>query len=88
MGAALAAADAVAVTDIYAARETPPGGVDGKLVVDAVAAQRPGMEVAWTPSVEDAARFLARRARPGDIVLTIGAGDIEQAAPLILEALA
>ena len=88
LGAALASADAVAVTDIYAARETPPGGVDGKLVVDAVAAQRPGMELAWTPSLEDAARFLARRARPGDIVLTIGAGDIEQAAPLILEALA
>jgi UDP-N-acetylmuramate--alanine ligase len=87
LGAALAAADAVAVTDVYAARESPPGGVDGKLVVDAVATERPGMEVGWTPSLEDAARFLARRARPGDVVLTIGAGDVEQAAPLILEAL-
>ncbi len=45
------------------------------------------MEVGWTPSLEDAARFLARRARPGDVVLTIGAGDVEEAAPLILEAL-
>ncbi len=88
LGAALAAADAVAVTDVYAAREDPVGGVDGKLVVDAVATERPGMEVGWTPSLEDAARFLARRARPGDVVLTIGAGDVEQAAPLILEALA
>jgi UDP-N-acetylmuramate--alanine ligase len=87
LGAALAAADTVAVTDVYAARESPPGGVDGKLVVDAVVTQRPGMEVGWTPSLEDAARFLARRARPGDVVLTIGAGDVEQAAPLILEAL-
>jgi UDP-N-acetylmuramate--alanine ligase len=87
LGAALATADAVAVTDVYAARESPPGGVDGKLVVDAVATERPGMEVGWTPSLEDAARFLARRARPGDVVLTIGAGDVEQAAPLILEAL-
>jgi UDP-N-acetylmuramate--alanine ligase len=88
LGAALAAADAVAVTDVYAAREAPVGGVDGKLVVDAVATERPGMEVGWTPSLEDAARFLVRRARPGDVVLTIGAGDVEQAAPLILEALA
>jgi UDP-N-acetylmuramate--alanine ligase len=87
LGAALARADAVAVTDVYAARESPPGGVDGKLVVDAVATERPGMEVGWTPSLEDAVRFLARRARPGDVVVTIGAGDVEQAAPLILEAL-
>jgi UDP-N-acetylmuramate--alanine ligase len=87
LGAALAAADAVAVTDVYAARESPAGGVDGKLVVDAVVTERPGMDVGWTPSLEDAARFLARRARPGDVVLTIGAGDVEQAAPLILEAL-
>jgi UDP-N-acetylmuramate--alanine ligase len=88
LGAALTAADAVAVTDVYAARESPPGEVDGKLVVDAVVTHRPGMEVGWTPSLEDAVRFLARRARPGDVVLTIGAGDVEQAAPLILEALA
>ena len=87
LGAALTAADAVAVTDVYAARESPVGGVDGKLVVDAVAAERPGMEVGWTPSLADAARFLARRARAGDVVLTIGAGDVEEAAPLILEAL-
>jgi UDP-N-acetylmuramate--alanine ligase len=87
LGIALATADAVAITDVYAARESQPGGVDGKLVVDAVVAERPGIEVGWTPSLEDAARFLARRARPGDVVLTIGAGDVEQAAPLILEAL-
>ena len=87
LAAALAAADAVAVTDIYAAREDPVAGVSGKLVVDALAAQRPGMPVAWTPSLEDAVRFLSRRARPGDLVLTIGAGDVERAGPLILEEL-
>jgi UDP-N-acetylmuramate--alanine ligase len=88
LAAALATADAVAVSDVYAAREEPQPGVDGKLVVDALAAQRPGMTVAWTPSVEDGARFLSRRARPGDLVLTVGAGDVDRAAPLILEALA
>jgi UDP-N-acetylmuramate--alanine ligase len=84
---ALAAADAVAVTEIYAAREEPVEGVDGKLVVDALAAERPGMPVAWAPRLEDAARFLSRRARAGDVVVTIGAGDVERAAPLILEEL-
>jgi UDP-N-acetylmuramate--alanine ligase len=84
---ALSAADAVAVTQVYAAREEPVERVEGKLVVDALAAERPGMPVAWMPRLEDAARFLSRRAQPGDVVLTIGAGDVERAAPLILEEL-
>jgi UDP-N-acetylmuramate--alanine ligase len=87
-GAALASADVVAVTDVYGAREQPVGGVTGKLVVDAAAEARPGMELGWTPAVEDGARFLARRARSGDRVLTLGAGDVDRAVPLILEALA
>jgi UDP-N-acetylmuramate--alanine ligase len=84
---ALAAADAVAVTRVYAAREPPIPGVEGKLVVDALTAERPGMPVAWMPELEDAVRFLARRARPGDLVLTVGAGDVERAGPLLLEEL-
>ena len=84
---ALSTADTVAVTQVYAAREEPMAGVDGRLVVDALVAERPGMPVAWMPALEDAARFLSRRARPGDLVLTIGAGDVERAAPLILEEL-
>jgi UDP-N-acetylmuramate--alanine ligase len=87
LAAALAAADAVAVTDIYAAREQPVSGVTGKLVVDALAERRPGMRLAWTPSWEDGARFLAGHARAGDRVLTIGAGDVDRAAPLVLELL-
>ena len=85
---ALAAADAIAVTDVYAAREQPLAGVTGKLVVDALAELRPWVNVGWTPTVEQGARFLAGRARPGDLVLTIGAGDVERAGPLVLEALA
>jgi UDP-N-acetylmuramate--alanine ligase len=88
LGRALTEADAVAVTSVYAAREEPVEGVEGKLVVDALATARPGMPVAWAPRLEDAARFLSRRARPGDVVLTIGAGDVDRAAPLILEELA
>jgi UDP-N-acetylmuramate--alanine ligase len=88
LGAALAAADVVAVTDVYAARETPIDGVTGKLVVDALTETRPGMPVGWTPAVEDGARFLAGRARSGDVVLTIGAGDVDRGAGLVLERLA
>jgi UDP-N-acetylmuramate--alanine ligase len=87
LGAALAAADVVAVTDVYAAREEPLEGVSGKLVVDAVSEHRPGMAVGWTPAVEDGVRFLARRVRSGDVVLTIGAGDVERGADLLLEQL-
>jgi UDP-N-acetylmuramate--alanine ligase len=88
LGAALAAADVVAVTDVYAARETPIDGVTGKLVVDALTETRPGIPVGWTPAVEDGARFLAARARSGDVVLTIGAGDVDRGAGLVLEQLA
>lgn len=84
---ALAAADVVAVTDVYAAREEPVAGVTGKVVLDALAELRPGMLLGWTPRVEDGAMFLARRARPGDIVVTIGAGDVDRAAPLVIKEL-
>jgi UDP-N-acetylmuramate--alanine ligase len=87
-GVALASADVVAVTDVYRAREEPIEGVTGKLVVDAAAEARPGMELGWTPAVEDGVSFIASRARSGDRVLTLGAGDIDRAAALILEALA
>ena len=47
---------------------------------------RPGMPVAWTPQLDDGARFLARRARAGDVVLTLGAGDVDRLPDLVLEA--
>jgi UDP-N-acetylmuramate--alanine ligase len=87
LGRELAAADVVAVADVYSAREQPVNGVSGKLVVDALVEARPGFSPGWTPGLEDAARFVARRARPGDLVLTVGAGDVDRAARLILEEL-
>ena len=85
---ALAAADVAAVTDVYPAREEAAPGVTGKLVVDALTELRPGAPVAWTPSVEQAAAFLGRRARAGDVILTVGAGDVDSAIPLLEAALA
>jgi UDP-N-acetylmuramate--alanine ligase len=83
-GRALAAADAACVTEVYRAREEPLPGVGGKLIVDALADARPGMPVGWAPSVEDGAELVAGWARPGDLVLTMGAGDVDRAAALIL----
>jgi UDP-N-acetylmuramate--alanine ligase len=85
LGRELAAADVAAVTEVYAAREQPLPGVTGKLVVDALSDARPGLAPGWMPRLEDAARFLSRRARAGDVVLTVGAGDVDRAAKTILE---
>ncbi len=87
LGVALAAADVACVTEIYRAREQPVEGVSGKAVVDALAEQRPGMPLAWTPNVEDGVRFLVTRVREGDVVVTVGAGDVDRAVPLLLEKL-
>jgi UDP-N-acetylmuramate--alanine ligase len=84
---ALAAADAVCVTDIYAAREEPLPGVTGKLVVDRLCERRPGMPVGWAPVPTDAVELVASQARPGGIVLTVGAGDVDATVPAILDRL-
>jgi UDP-N-acetylmuramate--alanine ligase len=73
-GTALGGADEVVVMDVYAAREDPVPGVSGALVADAVplAPER----VAFVPSWAATAQEVARRLRPGDVLLTIGAGDV------------
>jgi UDP-N-acetylmuramate--alanine ligase len=86
LGAALAAADDVVVTDVYLAREPADPAVTGKLVVDAVS-DRGGLP-AWIPDVAAAAAYLARRAQPGDVLLVLGAGSVDVAPGLIREALA
>ena len=84
LAAALAAADAAYVTDVYPAREERIDGVTGKLVVDRLCEVRPGMEAGWAPTVEAGASLVAARARAGDVVLTMGAGDVDRAADLVL----
>ncbi len=78
---ALAAADDVTVTDVYPAREQPVEGVSGKLVVDALSDL--GVLAAYTPTVEQGAERLARRAKPGDVLLVAGAGDVDRAVGLL-----
>ncbi|HEY2787840.1 MAG TPA: UDP-N-acetylmuramate--L-alanine ligase [Gaiellales bacterium] len=83
-GGALATADEVVVTEIYAARERPVAGVTAKLVVDAVSERRPGMPLAYMPALADAAGYLRARMRAGDLVLTVGAGDVRRVGDALL----
>jgi UDP-N-acetylmuramate--alanine ligase len=84
-GAALALADDVVVMEVYAAREDPVPGVSGRLVADAV--PLPPERVVYEPSWLAVAGHLADRARHGDVVLTLGAGDVTLLAPEVLLAL-
>jgi UDP-N-acetylmuramate--alanine ligase len=79
MGRALAAADLVFVTEIYAAREQPVPGVSGRQVADAAA--RAGAEAHFEAVRADVGRRVHAALRPGDVVLTLGAGDITRVAP-------
>lgn len=75
-GEALAKADVVVVTDVYGAREEPLPGVTGKLVTDAVCDVAPSRRVAYLPGLDDAAAYVRSLVRPGDLVLSLGAGDV------------
>ena len=88
LGEALAAADAAVVTEIYPAREERVAGVSGKSVADRLADVRPGMPVGWAPALGDAARIAASLARPGSWLVTVGAGDVDSAIPLLRRELA
>ncbi|MGD7731957.1 UDP-N-acetylmuramate--L-alanine ligase [Propionibacteriaceae bacterium G57] len=81
-GDALALADLGFVTDIYAAREDPVKGVTGQLVVDAALAH--GATVTYVPDKLDLPARIADVARPGDLVMTLGAGDVTLVGPLLV----
>jgi UDP-N-acetylmuramate--alanine ligase len=78
-GEALAAADALFLCDIYPAREKPLPGVTAQLIADAAA--KAGHAPTWMGARTEAAEALAKFVRAGDVVLTIGAGDITRTGP-------
>jgi UDP-N-acetylmuramate--alanine ligase len=86
MGKALGAADEVVVCDVYLSREEADPAVTGTLVADAV--PLPATQVAFVPRLADVPAELVARARPGDLVLTLGAGDITDVGPQVLARLA
>jgi UDP-N-acetylmuramate--alanine ligase len=82
-GAALGRADEVLVLDIYAAREDPEPGVTGALVADAV----PGGRAQFIPDRASVVAAAAELAKPGDMILTMGAGDVTALGPDLVAAL-
>ena len=84
-------ADTLHLLDIYAASEEPIPGIDAPTLAATIRQANPGSgpsQVDYAPSVPHAVQALAREARSGDAIVTLGAGSVSHAAPLILEALA
>lgn len=79
---ALDMADQVVVCDIFRAREDPIAGVTSRLITDKM------QHGSYLGDRDEAARVLANTAEPGDLILTVGAGDVTAAGGLILEILA
>ncbi|MEU8591959.1 UDP-N-acetylmuramate--L-alanine ligase [Streptomyces sp. NPDC048664] len=86
MGEALALADSSVVLDIYPAREDPIPGVTSELIIDA--ARAAGADVQAVHDKAEAPAVVAGMAKPGDLVLTMGAGDVTDLGPRILDRLA
>ncbi|HEY4355520.1 MAG TPA: UDP-N-acetylmuramate--L-alanine ligase [Acidobacteriaceae bacterium] len=77
-------ADSLLVLDIYAASEKPIEGVSGERLAERIR-EASGKLVNYAASMEEAVERLAKDARPGDLVLTLGAGNVSQAGPMLLE---
>jgi UDP-N-acetylmuramate--alanine ligase len=85
LAAALEQADEAIVMDVCGDREDPLPGIDGAMVADAV---RPGTaHVTYEPDWDLAAPTVARLARPGDLIITVGCGDVTKVAPKIVSEL-
>ncbi len=80
-------ADKIVVTDVYPAGQAPIDGVSGKLVVDAVLDRHPWRSVAWMPRLDDVEGYLVATLAPGDLCLTLGAGDLTVMADRVQRAL-
>ena len=86
LAAAVEPADEVVVMDVCGDREDPLPGIDGRLVSDAI---RPGTaHVTYEPVWDEAAPTVAAIAQPGDLVITVGCGDVTKVAPLVVAELA
>lgn len=82
MGAALALADVAVVTEVYGAREQPLPGVSGRAVAEA--AEGAGVATVWVPERATLAREVSALVQAGDVVLTLGAGDVTGVGPELL----
>jgi UDP-N-acetylmuramate--alanine ligase len=76
LGASVAGADLILVTDVYGAAQAPIPGVTGQLVVDGVLEAAPGADVVYVPHRQDVLDHLDREVRGGDLIVTMGCGDV------------
>jgi len=81
--ASLSAADRVFVTEIYASRERDTLGMSGRNIIEKMA----GATATFVPTLEDATNILLEELRPGDVLLTMGAGDVWKVGEAILKSL-
>lgn len=86
-GASFGDADRIVLMDVYGAGEHPVPGVSGKLVADAICSSFPGRPVAYFPHRAELIAYLERCTRPGDALLTLGAGDVTSVGEELLERL-
>jgi UDP-N-acetylmuramate--alanine ligase len=84
-GEAFADADALVVTDVYGAGEAPVPGISGLLVADAVRSLDQRLPVVYAPSWEELRQVVGSMLRPGDLCLTLGAGDLTALPDELLE---
>ena len=85
-GACFAAADLLLLTDVYAAGEAPIPGVSGETLMEEVAKQT-GQDAVYLPERADLERYLAQHVRAGDLVITMGAGNIMEVGETLVEQL-
>jgi len=86
-GAAFADADRVVLMDVYSAGEVPIPGVSGKTVLDALLTSDPRAQVAYLPHRADLGPYLSSQLRDGDLIMTMGAGDVTAIGPELLQTL-
>jgi UDP-N-acetylmuramate--alanine ligase len=86
-GVAFDSADRLVLLDVYSAGETPIPGVSGRTIMDSVLRHSPRTPLAWLPHRADVVPYLRPRLEAGDLVLTLGAGDVTTLGPDLVKAL-
>ena len=82
---AFADADEMVLIDVFSAGEMPIPGVTSKLLADAIERAHPGKPVRYVPNRAEVSSALAATCRPGDLLITMGAGDVTNVGPEFIE---
>ena len=80
-------ADSVTIMDVYSAGEAPIPGVNGKTLVQSILKSNPRSQLAWISHRKDVLPYLSSKLVPGDLIITMGAGDVTSLAPQIVDML-